>query len=533
MAVDKEVLRTLTAAVQESDRAFAKAITERDAQIARVGAASAQVAQRVAAAQKTWDQTRDDLKGAVEKAQAKTDAMTPQLDSALRRIADLEKRAGRPGAPGTAASAQPEIKTVGRQFIEQIGSPAMNDTLSALRRGARGSNDVYFGAEFQNQAKALLGLKAQGRPYNQNELVAQMKATIQTDAATRLTAPFRDTMLPLIQRTLTLRDFMPVRPVTGNSFEYIETTGLGPETGSTITTITSTGTAAIVTTAAAHGLRLNDMVEISGSDEDTYNGVFRVTGITSSVIFTYTLGADATDDTPAGTPLFRNMSNYGAAAGVAEGNAKPEARMKFDLKTGLIQVLAHWIPASRQVLDDLPELQAMIDNDLTYGVLLAEEQQLLYGSGSGASLQGILTHANRQTLTQGSFTILNALRRCLTLVQLAQQSATGFIVNPLDWEAIETVTGADEHYILFTGSGGADANVWRVPVLATKSIAPKDVLCGAFDTGSQLYDRQQVGVRFSEHHASYFTSNLLAVLAEERVGVAWKRPEGFVHLTLT
>ncbi|POP66548.1 phage major capsid protein [Pseudomonas syringae] len=55
----------------------------------------------------------------------------------------------------------------------------------------------------------------------------------------------------------------------------------------------------------------------------------------------------------------------------------------------LIAPHGHLFKASRQILDDAKALQSYIDARARYGLLLAEEAQLLYGSGAGANLQGL------------------------------------------------------------------------------------------------------------------------------------------------
>lgn len=51
------------------------------------------------------------------------------------------------------------------------------------------------------------------------------------------------------------------------------------------------------------------------------------------------------------------------AAPVAEGAAKPESDMTFELRTTTAKVIAHWIKASRQAIEDLPRLRDIIDTE--------------------------------------------------------------------------------------------------------------------------------------------------------------------------
>jgi HK97 family phage major capsid protein len=78
---------------------------------------------------------------------------------------------------------------------------------------------------------------------------------------------------------------------------------------------------------------------------------------------------------------------------------------------------------------------------------------------------------------------------------------------------------------------GAEARIWRLPVIDTPAIAEGTALVGAFGTGAQLYDREQATVRITDSHADFFVKNAIVVLAEERLALAVKRPESFVEVT--
>lgn len=75
---------------------------------------------------------------------------------------------------------------------------------------------------------------------------------------------------------------------------------------------------------------------------------------------------------------------------------------------------------------------------------------------------------------------------------------------------------------------GAGTQVWRQPVVETPAIAQGTFLTGAFGLGAQVYDRQQANVRIAEQHSDFFVRNAVAVLAEQRIALAVKRPESFV-----
>lgn len=219
--------------------------------------------------------------------------------------------------------------------------------------------------------------------------------------------------------------------------------------------------------------------------------------------------------------------------------AKPQSTMTFVGEQAPVRTIAHWEAAHRNVLADEPQLRSIVDNELLYGLRLTEDAQILSGAGTGEDLLGILNTSDIQTYawSDGSTspvadTKADALRRAATLAYLAYYEPTGIIVHPSDWEDIELTKNSQGTYLLaMSVAGGAEARVWRIPVIDTPAIAEGTALVGAFGTGAQLYDREAASIRISEQHSDFFVRNAIVVLAEERLALAVKRPESFVSVS--
>ncbi len=82
------------------------------------------------------------------------------------------------------------------------------------------------------------------------------------------------------------------------------------------------------------------------------------------------------------------------AATQEEGATKGQSDVKFDLIQWPVRTIAHWMLASKQILDDAPALESVIDSELVYGVKYAEDVQLLAGGGTGTDLTGVYTSAS-------------------------------------------------------------------------------------------------------------------------------------------
>jgi hypothetical protein len=221
--------------------------------------------------------------------------------------------------------------------------------------------------------------------------------------------------------------------------------------------------------------------------------------------------------------------------GTGEGKLKPQMLVSYELLTRALIPLAHWIPASRQILSDAPQLRAAIDGRLTYGLDLSEEWECINGSGANQSLEGILAAPGVQTYlwssgTEGD-TRIDALRRAMTLALKLNLGCDGIMINNTDWEHIQLAKGTDGHYLWLNIGSGTEMRMFLVPVIPSEQIAAGTALLGAFRFGATLYDRELTSIRVGEQHADFMIRNTVAILAERRVGLAVKNPQSFVKVT--
>lgn len=217
--------------------------------------------------------------------------------------------------------------------------------------------------------------------------------------------------------------------------------------------------------------------------------------------------------------------------------SKPQSALTFAGQQSTVRTIAHWIAAHRNTLADEPQLRNVIDTELLYGLQLREDAQILSGAGTSEDLLGIFNTTNVQTQPQGSDTNADAIRKAITKVALAEYEATGVVIHPSNWEAIELerVNGTSpQQYvnaIVSNVADGAAPRLWRLPIVVTQAIIEDTALVGAFGIGATLYDREEASIRISEHHDSFFVQNAVAILAEQRLALTVQRPEAFCKVT--
>ena len=258
--------------------------------------------------------------------------------------------------------------------------------------------------------------------------------------------------------------------------------------------------------------RVRDLFDIQQTSTNMIE-FFRVTGFTNNA---------ATVSERSGSP-----ENF---------TAKPHSTLSVAGVQAPVRTIAHYEVAHRNVLDDEPTLRGVIDNELLYGLRLTEDDQILNGDGNGTNLTGIRNTSGVQTYAQSDGpsqydTPIDAVRRAITKSLLAYYEPTGVIIHPTDYEAIElTKDGIQNYLMVMSVAIGAEARMWRLPVVETPAISQGYALVGSFGIGATLYDRMQGTIRVSEQHSDFFVRNAIAILAEERLALAVKRPESFVEV---
>lgn len=216
---------------------------------------------------------------------------------------------------------------------------------------------------------------------------------------------------------------------------------------------------------------------------------------------------------------------------VAEGGAKPQSDIKLDLVSTSARVIAHYMKASRQAMDDVSQLRSLIDNRLRYGLAYKEEGQLLNGDGTGQNLNGIIPQATAYSAPTAiaDLNIIDVLRLAMLQAALAEYPASGHVMHPADWASIETLKDTVGNYIIGNPQGTTQPTLWGLPVVATQAITVRKFLTGAFQLGAQVFDRWLARVEVATENEDDFIKNLITILGEERLALAVYRPEAFIY----
>lgn len=230
-------------------------------------------------------------------------------------------------------------------------------------------------------------------------------------------------------------------------------------------------------------------------------------------------------------------SSANTAIGAGEFQAKSQSNITYELLTVPVRTMAHFVPASRQVLTDANLLQGLINNRLIRGLLLESDAQLLYGDGTNQNLTGLMVDSDVSDIGEiaagtsaGALAsaMLDHIRAAVTECQTNEfYDVNGVVLNPVDFATLETAKGSDGQYVWVSVAAGGEPRLWRVPVIVSNAMAEGQFILGDWTSGSTIYDREQLDIRVSESHSDFFVKNGVAILAEERYGFGIERPKAY------
>ena len=238
--------------------------------------------------------------------------------------------------------------------------------------------------------------------------------------------------------------------------------------------------------------------------------------------------------------FLREITRQHNAAPVAPGAKKPTSNYAVEPVDGRVRTIAHLTPPiERQTLADAPVLMQYLDGSLSLGVILALEDQIVSGDGTGENLLGFAEDPDRLDVPFTGDLIATA-RKAVTKLEEGEIYSGYFLFSPAVWEAIELIRTDDEAFLL----GGAPVDrvqrrLWGKQVVVSSAVPDELGFLVDLDGSLRLVEREGVRVDWSENvydplfnegaGATDFERNMLRFRAEGRWDLQIQRPRGIVE----
>lgn len=235
----------------------------------------------------------------------------------------------------------------------------------------------------------------------------------------------------------------------------------------------------------------------------------------------------------------REDNSAPAPGAVNEGAAKPQFHIVDSSATVTLQKIAGWFYETDELLEDNDFLKSALDARGLFE-LDARINTYLLTTLLGTSGIGSATYAKNGTVSADDvFTAIMKVKSD------SGMNADAIVINPTDYQRIRLLKdgtggtigqyyGGGYFYGPYgNGQVAQQPGLWGLNTVITPDITAGTVLVGAFKQGASVITKSNEGARIEivtgDHDDAIY--NRVTVVVEERLGLAVRRPAGFVKIT--
>lgn len=325
------------------------------------------------------------------------------------------------------------------------------------------------------------------------------------------------------KRRPVLADYLPVEPLNSTAgVEYVrETSDWLLETK--LLAQANSGQAALAVESIAGfspGQVITISAGLSGQTKGTIDSISQSDG--ESPAGTITLTANLAANHAAGVRI-----THTTFAPTPEGEYKPGTKFTEQLKTAPCYTLATGITVSTRALKtDAGRIERKINRKMPRNIDLAEEDQILNGTGANSEVTGILADADVQDFAWSAGDAgdnkSDALARGANKVRDANYEPNLVLMHHDDILDLQLTKDNEGRYLFQM----ADENggVVNLPVIMCKALPSGKAVVGDFVAACTLFRDGEVELRAFDSHKDYAEKNLSYIRAERDISFTIEHP---------
>jgi HK97 family phage major capsid protein len=239
--------------------------------------------------------------------------------------------------------------------------------------------------------------------------------------------------------------------------------------------------------------------------------------------------------TASATYLQHTASRTRGAGMVGEGGLKGRSDLGFITKRLDAKKVANTFKITEETVDDIPLLVSTIQQEGIADIDYIEDDEILFGDGTGNHLEGVYTQASAFTGAGVKVEFPNefdVLRSAVAQLAVEHFMPTLIILSPVDVAVMDLEKGEDGHYLVPAALFGTTIpSISGVRIVENTAMPAGEFLVGDFAMGAQLFDRTGLSVRIYDQNEDDALHNLLLIVIEKRIALKVGYPKGFVKGT--
>jgi HK97 family phage major capsid protein len=188
------------------------------------------------------------------------------------------------------------------------------------------------------------------------------------------------------------------------------------------------------------------------------------------------------------------------------------------------------------VLDDFIGARQIIEQELLAGLINAENEELLNGTGAG-HIEGLIASAEATPVTRTSLAepYAETVHRAVTVLRSeAFSEPDGIVMNPADVEVLRFAkVDTAGSYLVGDPLAADPGRLWGVPLVVTTRIPAGIALVGAFQVAAGFFVRVAPVLELNPWHQDAFEKNQVVARCEERLALGIPRPGALCAVDFT
>jgi HK97 family phage major capsid protein len=214
----------------------------------------------------------------------------------------------------------------------------------------------------------------------------------------------------------------------------------------------------------------------------------------------------------------------GGVGMVAEGGAKPEVDFDWVEATKKVEKIAGYVKTSKEVLADIANAAAEINQELVDLIQVKLDDQILSGSGTTPNLKGILTYAPTISVAASVLALgveqannADVIRVAVWYIEnagLGKFRPNYVLLNPIDAAFMDVSKTSQGIYVMPPFSSTNGSTIAGLRVITSTAITAGTFLVGDFSK-DVLGIREEINIQIGYENDD-FTKNLVTIVGEMR-----------------